>query len=250
SLSASPSKSTFKDRIFRLIYPTRCSTHASQKTFFSLFLLILFVGILTNCVKNENRKFDLPSTGDLVEQLYTDNQANHKVQVFGFKKSDSSHDLLVISTIEGTPLHAYLDGNIVNDKQLKELYGVLNQRRTISPQALLNMPESGRAVRYRRTAKLNHELDSINAEIKLIKNGKDANVGAKSKNMSALNEGLNSRAEEIKKLSMEDYKEDVKNIDIDVKLHKVLTNIITNMQYTKEQHIELMGLINQRNSRT
>lgn len=68
--------------------------------------------------------------------------------------------------------------------------------------------------------------------------------------MSNLNEELSLRAEEIKTLSMEDYKEDVKNIDIDVQLHEVLTKIIEGMQYTKEQRIELMRLINQRNSRS
>lgn len=173
SLSASPFKSTFKHRIFRLIYPARSATYAPQKTFFSLLLLVLFVGILTNCVKNKKDKFDLPSSGDLIEQLYTDNQANHKVQVFGFKKSNTPHDLLLISTIEGSPLYAYLDGHFVNERQLKDLHVIINQRRTISTESLMNMPKSSRGIRSIRAAKLNHELDSINAEIKLINTGKE-----------------------------------------------------------------------------
>lgn len=247
-LSAAPLKSTFSDRVFRLLYPDNKSPYSLQKTFLSIFLLFLFTTILTNCIKSGAGKLDLPSNDDLVEQLYTDNQANHKVQVWGFNKLGKSHDIILISTIEGKPLYAYIDGNILNNSQLKELTNVVTKRKTISSEELKNIPQSAREVRNHNLTKLNHELDSIAADIKLVKKKVNSSLSDTQK-INALNEALRLKQEQIVKLSMDAYEEDVKTTDLDVQLHEILNSIITRKEYTSEQRLELMRLINQRNSR-
>lgn len=243
SLYANPPQTTFKYRIFRLINPRNNQLPIRKKNIFSLLILAIFIIILTNCVKASKEHLNFPASADAVEQLYTDNQAGYKIHVFGFNNEGKPNDILLISTIEGKPIYSYFNGKLLTDNQLKDLWPMINPQKTITQEQLANLPKSPGERRQLRTNELNHQIDSLTILIDMkSNNSNDINIEDLKKERA-------KSIDEIVQLSMDGYKQDVKNIDVDVQLHTILTDIVNGKQYTAEQRVELMKLINARNSR-
>lgn len=247
SLSAAPSENTFRERIYRLIYPSGRRGLLGKKSFFSLLILLAFVFLISNCVRNNKENEVMSVAGDSIKQLFTDNQANHKIQVFGYRKTNQNHDVLLVSSTSGKPLYGYLDGNLLSPEKLADVCKIIDQKRTVSMEDLAKMPPSARETRTLRMAQLNHEIDSIDAEIKRVKTQQKADNRDEIKNkLDIFKKYLSTRTDEVTRLSMEGYQEDVQNISTDVQLHEVLTKVITNKQYTKQQREQVTQLINAR----
>lgn len=251
SLYASPSETTFKHRIFRLLYPQHRSLPTRKKSFFSLLLALVFMALLTNCVKSVNKSFDFPLKNDMIQQLYTDNQAGYKVQILGYRSADKPNDILLVSTEKGDPLYAYINGVLLSDNQLKDLYPLINRQKTVTAEQLANIPKSEREINTLRSGVLNHEIDSISKKIDLLEHANNTNKNAAdiSVQLDMLNKERSVRIDEVVSLSMKNYQEDVKNIDVEVQLHTYLADIVKNQTYTREQRIGVMQLVNKRNSR-
>jgi hypothetical protein len=91
------------------------------------------------------------------------------------------------------------------------------------------------------------ETDSIN---KIIGQTKSAIVAQPSADMENKLKYLNHQVDILNKeevdLSMEEYRAEVKNIPVDVKLHVLLTKIIQNKEYTAAERKELNDLARKR----
>ncbi|WP_207512782.1 M56 family metallopeptidase [Longitalea luteola] len=245
SLSAAPEKGTFYKRIYRLVNPRQRFRISMPLS--TLILLSSFLIFLTKCVSELNNDL-LPQPKDSVEQIYADNQANHKIEVFNYKKANRKHELFLVSTTNGDPLYAYIDGDTVSKMELDTIYKTIRQSRTISMEELSKIPPTPRQIRSRRTDQLNDEVDSIAALIRTLEtassNRKDE--AAVKKQLDDMRKALSARTDEIKALAMEDYKEDVKNIPVDVQMHELLTRIITTRKYSEEDRVKLNQLLNMR----
>lgn len=246
SLSATPVKGTFYKRIYRLINPQQRFKISLKMPIPTFILLSSFVILLTKCVSELNNDV-LPQAKDSVQQIYADNQANHKIEVFSYAKANQKHELFLVSTTNGNPLYAYLDGDTVSKAELDAIYKTIKQSRNISMEELSKIPPTPRQIRSQRSDRLNHEVDSIAAIIRTKETRPAQKDQAALKiELDALKKELSIRTDEIKTLAMEDYKEDVQNIPTEVQMHELLTRIVTTRKYTEQDRVKLNELLNMR----
>jgi len=244
SLSAVPRKSTFMDRINRLISP-ESRPRISVKTFLlTFFITALTLTLLTKCVYYQKEYANLPLATDQITQLLTDNQANYKEQVFGYTKANKDHEIFLVSTIQGEALYAYLDGTELSKNELQQLVKVLQQKRTVTAAEMARMAKDPANIRYERHARIAAETDSLNKIINGTRSAIAVHPSAELKSwLKELNKQVDIRNKEEVNLSMEEYRAAVKNIPFDVKLHVLLTKIIKNKEYTPTDANELNELI-------
>lgn len=239
SLSASPVRSSFHERIYRLILPVSYPRFSSGIVWLSSIILIVgCLTLLAQCGKS-SRNLPVPGNSDFVEQLYTDNQANHKIDIYRYDKNDQVHDLFFVSTEEGQPLYAYLDGETLPTTDFQKTLEVIKKSKTFTSDQLKSLRPGENEVRTLRSHTLNIELDSIH---KLITHAK-ADPAMKT---SLLAESK-SRTDEIKSLAMENYHDDTKNIAVDMKLSGLLKTIVTEKRFTQEERKVLQDLLASRN---
>jgi len=235
SLSAAPVRSSFHERIYRLILPVSNPGFSSGIGWLSSIILIAgCVTFLTQCAKN-SRNLPVPDQADDVEQVHTDNQAGHKIQIFRYNKGGVLHDLFFVSTEKGQPLYAYLNGETLPAGDFQKTSDVVTKRKTLTPDQLMNLERSAGETRSSRSHTLNKELDSIQ---KLIPNAK----GNPAKKASLLAES-SRRTDEIISLAMEGYRESTKNIAVDIKLSGLLKTIVTEKRFTQEERKVLQDLL-------
>ena len=252
SLSAAPTKNTFRERIRRLAYPTERSAFSMKNSLANFVIIALTMGLLTKCAydhnEDANRSF-LPGKGDSLEQLLTDHQANHKIDVFSYEKENKQHEIFLVSTDAGKPLYGYLDGSSLPDEDIATIYSVIQQKRTISLEEMANRIPSNAEVRTLRMNQLNIEIDSLTKLIDAAKSKLRSNPSVELKNrLDSLRKQYSVRTGETVTLSMENYKEEAKKIPADVQLHELLTKIITSKEYNQQQRARLNELIKQKRS--
>jgi beta-lactamase regulating signal transducer with metallopeptidase domain len=244
SLSAAPKKSTFRNRVNRLISPEN-QPRMSVKTFLLIFFItVATITLLTRCVYYQKEYANLPAANDQITQLLTDNQANYKEQLFGYTKSNKDHEIFLVSTIQGKALYAYLDGDKLSENDLQQLVKVLQQKRTVTAADMARMAKDPANLRYERHARIAAETDSLDKIVSSTKLLAAAHPSTELESkLKELNKQVELRNKEEVALSMEEYRETIKNIPADVKLHVLLTRIIVNKEYTPTDAKALNELI-------
>ncbi len=246
ALAVAPVRNVFNERIHRLVYPAG-KPKLIKSSFFSLITIILTLIFLTKFVYGDKEAATLPSAADSIKQLLTDNQANFKETLLTYTKADKDHEIFLVSTIYGNPLYAYLDGIPATKKQMRQLTKVMQQKRTVTPAEIAAATKDSVSIRAGRHWQIYMETDSIN---KIIGQTKSAIVAQPSADMENKLKYLNHQVDILNKeevdLSMEEYRAEVKNIPVDVKLHVLLTKIIQNKEYTAAERKELNDLARKR----
>jgi hypothetical protein len=185
---------------------------------------------------------------DSLTQVFTDNQANYKETVYDFYKGTEKHDIFLVSTVNESPLYAYVDGVRTSAEEMTQLQKMLKYKRSIPYVVDKNKAPDSASIRTENAARLSITVDSLSKSIaatkKQLKSHRTVEVENKLKDLNSQSAIKNK---ELKDVSMDIYRHEVKNIPIDVKLHELLTNIITKNTYTPEQRKELNELIAQRN---
>ncbi|MDF2432874.1 MAG: bla regulator protein blaR1 [Mucilaginibacter sp.] len=244
ALPAAPKKSIFQERIHRLIGTPGKSNKSVRNSFFSALLILLTLALLSKSVDAHINNKDLPVVTDPMVQLLTDNQANYKEQLFSYKRGIQVHEIFLISTVNGKPLYAYLDGALMSKGELFQLTAIMNQQRTITPAEIAKTQKSPVLNRQDRHSQIHNKTESLMAEIKRIKSDLNVHPSREAENkLKELSNQVNALNKEEVTLSMEQYREDVKQIPVDVKLHELLTKIIVNKEYTPEERKQLNVLV-------
>jgi len=251
ALAAAPSKDQFRERIYRLIAHPATTRWRMRNALHMLITPALVLVLLTQCVADphQNNSASSIAAGDSVKQRYADNQAGRKIELFSYTKEHDGqpHEILLISTPEGNPLYAYLDGQKTTDPELAEITTLVRRSKNISDQQLATIPRSARAIRMDSSLRLNHEVDSINDRINVLKRRAGTSRSPQTQSMiDSCYRQMSIRTDGIKALAMEDYKEDVQHIPADTQLHQLLTSIVTGMQYTPEQRLQLNQLVDKK----
>jgi hypothetical protein len=92
---------------------------------------------------------------------------------------------------------------------------------------------------------LNNEIDALEKEIKIKEASmNNSNRAVVKPQLDSLYEELGARNNEQVKLSMEEYKEDVKDIPSSVGMHEILVKIINSRKYTSEDRQKVNELLN------
>jgi beta-lactamase regulating signal transducer with metallopeptidase domain len=244
ALSAAPVQNQFSQRIHRLIYPAPHSKFSIKYSFYGLLLLTVIIISMTKCMRDHNRYNNLPESTNSFTQLLTDNQADHKIEILSYQKSNKDHEIFLVSTLKGNPLYAYLDGSVLPADELKHITDILYNKKTISEYDLMNMAPGAKKIRTNGSMQLNQEVESIYKIIietkKKLTSGHSISL---EKKLDSLNKQSSIRTDQIINLAMEDYKEDVKYIPVDVQLHEILTRIIVNKEYTPDDRKKLDELL-------
>ncbi|MDB5005932.1 MAG: hypothetical protein JWP45_325 [Mucilaginibacter sp.] len=240
ALPAAPKTSIFQERIYRLIGTPAKSNRSVKNSFFSALLILLTLGFLSKSVDAHINNKNLPMATDPMVQLLTDNQANYKEQLFNYTKGNQIHEIFLVSTINGKPLYAYLDGALASKGDLLQIANIMNQKRTITPaeiaktqnSAVLNSQDTHWEI-YNKTESLKRAIKKINAHP-----SRDAE-----NRLKELNSQVDALNKEEVTLSMEEYRKEVKQIPFDVKLHELLTKIIVYREYTPAERQQLNLLV-------
>jgi len=215
-LSAAPERRSFYRRVTRLIEPSGRPALSVRAALLSCFGALAVVAVLTQCSRSVMAQAALPVKGDRLNQLYTDNQAGYKEQVFVYDKAGQSHDILLVRTVdEKTPVFAYHDGRLLSPTELEQLMEVVHdQRKMIFITRFDGIKSDSLKIRNQRkdAVKIIH-LDSVKSEVKQ---------------------------------AMEQYRIELQGIPSAVRLHEVVTKIVTERIYTPEQRSELMELLRKR----
>ncbi|HEY2583431.1 MAG TPA: M56 family metallopeptidase [Mucilaginibacter sp.] len=255
TLAAAPKKSVLFERIIRLTEPySRPKSSLKNATF--TFLLIAFTLLfLTKCVYDHSKNDKLPTTSDAIEQLLTDNQANYKEQLFVYEKAGQNHEIFLVSTVDGAPVYAYLDGERISQSQLKQITDVMKHKRNITMaeiQAFRQAEskkgiENSQEVRANQHSKIYVETDSLNKLIKQTEADLTTHYSAnRQKQLQELKKQVDIRNRQEVALSMAEYRAEIKMIPVDVKLHVLLTKIIAQKEYTPDDRKELNDLARKR----
>lgn len=215
-LSAAPERKSFYRRVTRLIEPSGRPVLSVRAALLSFFGALAVVAVLTQCSRSVTAQNALPVKGDQLNQLYTDNQAGYKEQVFVYSKAGMSHDILLVRTVdEKTPVFAYHDGRLLSPTEMEKLMEVvLDQRKMVFVLRLDG--KKGDSLKLARGGKEPvkvMKLDSVKFEVG------DA---------------------------MKQYEIEVKGIPSAVRLHELVTKIVTERVYTPEQRSELMDIVQKR----
>jgi hypothetical protein len=188
------------------------------------------------------------TTTDSLTQVFTDNQANYKETVYDFYKGTEKHDIFLVSTVNESPLYAYVNGVRTTAEEMAQLQKVLKYKRSIPYVVDKNKAPDSASIRTENAARLSVTVDSLSKNIVATKKQLKSHHTPELENkLKDLNSQSAVKNKELKEVSMDIYKHEVKNIPIDVKLHELLTNIITKNAYTPEQRKQLNELIAQRN---
>jgi beta-lactamase regulating signal transducer with metallopeptidase domain len=249
ALAAGAVKSTFQQRIQRLINPAS-KPKLLKSSFFSLVTIMLTLVFLTKFVYGDKEASTLPSAADSIKQLLTDNQVNFKETLLTYTKADKDHEIFLVSTIYGTPLYAYLDGIPATKKQMRQIAKVMQQKRTVTAAQIAAAPKDSASIRSEMHWKIYAETDSLKKIIKQTKSAINSQPSGDLENkLKELNHEVDMLNKQEVDLSMQEYHAEVKNIPFDVKLHVLLTKIIQNKEYTSEERKELNDLARKRTDR-
>jgi beta-lactamase regulating signal transducer with metallopeptidase domain len=215
-LSAAPARKSLYRRVTRLIEPSGRPVLSVRAALLSCFGALAVVAVLTQCSRSVMAQAALPVKGDRLNQLYTDNQAGYKEQVFTYSKGGQSHDILLVRTTdEKTPVFAYHDGRLLSPAELEKLMEVVQDQRKMVYVITLDGKK--------------------NDSLKLAKRPRDS---VKYLILDSVKLEVNH--------AMEQYKIEVQGIPSAVRLHEVVTKIVTERVYTPEQRSELMDLLQKR----
>jgi hypothetical protein len=176
----------------------------------------------------------------------TDNQAGYKEQVFDYVRAGQSHDLLLVSTVDGKPQYAYFDGAKVPAGQLDTICRVINAHKTVPMSPSSGTDHSGD--NYAKEAYLSQKADSIQRIMRRMERAGITNdrIDGRAVVLADLKHEYDGIMTESKDLAMKEYSTEAKYIPIDVKLHDLLTKIIVNGEYTPGQRVQLNALIKDR----
>ena len=244
SLAAAPAKTAFHQRIHRLLSAGSQPGLSFKKMLFSIFVISLALVILTKCTPDRLQNELLPTQTDSFKQLLADNQAGHKVEVLSYQKAGQVHEIFLVSTVEGKPQYAFLDGIALSSDKLDKIYKLIRQSRTITPAELAALPPSKREADMKRAQELNRQWEDVGQEITAKEMQWNLNRSSELQNQLTMLKAQSSLiGQQIKSLAMEQYKEQVKDIPVSVELHILLNRIINSKQYTPEDRAKLDELI-------
>jgi len=244
SLSAAPVQQSFTERVYRLVNPS-AKSRLSVKSALASFMMVIFALILLiNVARYQQSNPNLPSANDPMSQLYTDNQANCKEQLFNYVKAgNSTHELFLISTINGKPLYAYVDGSLVTKSELDQIHQVLNKKRSMTRAEIAAMTKKSTQEATDQSWKLGMESDTLAKAIDAAKAEFAAHPSASlDQKLKDLHRRLNENIRQQVKLSMSSYNKEVKKIPAEVKLHILLNKIILGKEYTPAERQQLNEL--------
>ena len=241
SLAASPLKSTLNGRVSRLMHPSRKTCMSLKTSLFLLVLTSLTLVLFTKCIKDTNNPA-LPTATDTLTQLLTDNQADHKVEVFNYSYRGQIHDIFLVSKSRGGKvLYAYLDGTTASKDQLQKINELISRKTNVIIKTSSKMDAKNDF--GTDTMRLTLEINSIKG---LIKSGKA--IQEQESRLIVLNNQLNLIRKKIIEKDMRNYQEEANAIPYDVELHQLLNEIIVSKNYTTEQRMKLNKLILKKNA--
>lgn len=237
SLSAAPVRSGFYRRVSRLIEPEERMVVSVRGTLAGLLGAALLVLVLTQCSRSVLGSDVVPGPNERMEQVLTDNQAGYKEQVFNYQQAGAQHELFLVSTQESQePLYGYVDGERVDRSGLEEFVKAVKRSREVVTIKFLGHPEAGM---NDTLVKLIYKRDSIEKVIKV--------KAVAGEDVSAI---MKVEFDEVDKrqvaLAMVRYSGYAKGISIQTKVHDLLTRIIVNKAYSREDRTALSELIRQR----
>jgi beta-lactamase regulating signal transducer with metallopeptidase domain len=215
-LFAAPKRKSLYRRVMRLIEPSGRPVLSVRAALLGCFGALAVVAVLTQCSRSVMAQTALPVKGDQLNQLYNDNQAGYKEQVFSYSKAGQLHDILLVRTQdEKTPVFAYYDGRLLSPMELEKLLEVVQDQRKMVYLIRFDgkKGDSMKVQHGSRDSVKFVRLDSVKLEVNH---------------------------------AMEQYKIDVQGIPDAVRLHEVVTKIVTEQVYTPEQRSELMDLLQKR----
>lgn len=215
-LSVAPERTTFYRRVMRLIEPADRPVLSVRAALLSCFGALAVVAVLTQCSRSVIGQSALPVKGDRLYQVYTDNQAGYKEQVYDYTKGGQTHDILLVRTQdEKTPVFAYHDGRLLSANELEHLMEVVQDQRKM-------------VFFIRAKGKNNDSLP--------LGNGSGDTV--KYVHFDSVKFQVNE--------AMVQYFKEAGDIPIAVRLHEVVTKIVTERVYTQDERRELMDLLKRR----
>ena len=245
SLSAAPVESDFAQRIHRLLPGEDRMKESPKNPILGLGIMAGIIILFTTCVKDQNvsGKLVVARLDGTITQVYTDNQAGSKIQIFRYTSENQDHDLFLVSTEAGSPLYGYLDGKGLNDGQLEPFLLLISKSKTIANK-ISGLPMTGSEKRVNRQVALSQEMEGLNNDITTEREQLRKKVSETvDQKLDSLIEEFSRRADESKNLAMEEYEGEVKRIPQEVALHELLTRIIVNRAYTPEDRERVNSLI-------
>jgi hypothetical protein len=236
-LSAAPVRSGFYRRVSRLIEPQGPNAVSVRGAWAGLLGAAVLVLVLTQCSRSVLGSDVVPGPNERMEQVLTDNQAGYKEQVFYYQQAGAQHELFLVSTQESQePLYGYVDGERVDRPGLEEFIKAVKRSREVVTIKFLGHPEAGM---NDTLVKLIYKRDSIEKVMKV--------KAAAGEDVSAI---MKVEFDEVNKrqvaFAMVRYSGYAKGISIQVMVHDLLTRIIVNKAYSREDRTALRELIRQR----
>jgi beta-lactamase regulating signal transducer with metallopeptidase domain len=213
-LSVKARRKSFYRRVMRLIEPGDRPVLSVRVALLSCFGALAVVAVLTQCSRSVMGVSALPVKGDRLYQLYTDNQAGYKEQVFDYTKGGQTHDILLVRTVDAkTPVFAYHDGRLLSASEMEQLMEVVqDQRKMVYFLKVKGKDNALLPLGSRDSVKFVH-FDSVTLQVHK---------------------------------AMIEYAKEEKDIPTAVRLHEVVTKIVTERVYTAEERSELMALLHKR----
>jgi beta-lactamase regulating signal transducer with metallopeptidase domain len=243
ALAAAPVKSGFQQRIYRLVSPSPVSKTSVMHSILTFFVFLSLMLVLTKCVQQNKGDANLPTTNQSFTQLYTDNQANHKIDLLNYQKNNQAHEILLISEPYGKPQYAYMDGTLTTDNQFKQICIAVKASHNISAGDIKKTDADSGHNSMHQIMQLNKVIEDLNQNIKSTKQQiKESPSAELSNKLAALNNQVAAKEEEMKKLSMDDFQAQTKNIPEEVALHNLSSKIISTKEYTSSDRERLNEL--------
>jgi hypothetical protein len=210
------------------------------------FLLPATFLLPTNSVSAQKADGKALAVTDSLTLMLTDNQANFKETVYYYYKGTAQHEVFLVSTVNGKPLYAYVDGVPISGEVMESLARVLDKKRSM-PYKPQSATPNGLAKAHLRNARLSATVDSLSSIIKSVSSDlKQQYTPQWHHRLDSLKKGLDAANKAYKDATMEIYRYEIKNIPVDMKLHELLTSIVNKKHYSPEQRAELNKLIAQK----